>query len=62
MQMARISSSRVLCDFGAASNPQMVFFREHWEQTTRRRCLSRSLSGNGQNFLTARIPAPGGDQ
>jgi len=40
----------------------MDFFPKHREQKTKDGCLRGSLSGKGQKFLTAPIPAPGGDQ
>ena len=45
-----------------ASKTRMDFFPKHWEQNTGSGCLKGSLSGKGQTFLTAPIPAPGGDQ
>jgi len=40
----------------------MDFFSKHREQNAKDGCLRGSLSGKGQTFLTALIPAPGGDQ
>lgn len=42
-----------------ASKKLMNFLRE---QIRLPRCLKGSLSGKGQKFLTAWIPAPGGNQ
>ena len=45
-----------------ASKSRMDFFLKRREQNAKDGCLRGSLSGKGQTFLTALIPAPGGDQ
>lgn len=45
-----------------ASKTRMILFRKQWEQNLEQGCLRGSLSGNGQKLLSARIPAPGGDE
>jgi hypothetical protein len=45
-----------------ASKTRMIFFQGQWEQKPWLGCLTESLSGKGQKYLSARIPAPGGDQ
>lgn len=41
---------------------RMIFFRKFWEQISEHGCLRSSLSGKGQKLLSARVPAPGGDE
>src|SRR5215212_9507548 len=42
-----------------ASKTRMDFFPKPREQKTPLGCLTGSLSGKGQSFLTAQVPAPG---
>ena len=58
-----LSRSRicVLCGSVNASKTRMDIFQEHREQMTGRGCLTESLSGKGQKFFTALLPARGGE-